>query len=233
MTDQRVVAPYKSKKDQEKITKLSKYHSTPEKKVAPVVMNAGTPPKRVQKVSLNNKPGNGVRKVQPLSKAQLEQVFAKYQVKTVAPNLNFSTDASNTGEEKSISDNERKSETSPTKDTILISVAKMEPNNEVFDFKVENIAEEKVEQSQTIVKEQHEFDVLKEDGEIEVRENEPESKVEAEDGIETEKEVKEVEEEQQKIELSPVKTNPVDNEVENDEEGSDKHKEEYSFEEAL
>lgn len=102
------------------LAKLSKYPSAPQKKVS-VAEQYNLAPKKSQTLLLKPKVLANTRKVQPLTKEQLEQVFAKYQIKTVSKKDKIDNESVTAGE-RSTDCRDRKSDSSPEK---------VQPQNEI------------------------------------------------------------------------------------------------------
>jgi len=127
---QRLVAPYRNSKSKAAVAKLAKYPSAPQKRVS-LMEHSHLAPKKSQTLLLKPKVLTSTRKVQPLTKEQLEQVFAKYQVKTVAKKEKTNDTDSMSAEERSTDCRDKKSESSPER---------VQPQNEVpQDFAVKKL----------------------------------------------------------------------------------------------
>jgi len=97
---QRLVAPYRNSKSKAAVAKLAKHPSAPQKRVS-LMEHSHLAPKKSQTLLLKPKVLTSTRKVQPLTKEQLEQVFAKYQVKTVSKKEKTNDTDSMSAEERS------------------------------------------------------------------------------------------------------------------------------------
>jgi len=129
---QRLVAPYRNNKSKATLSKLSKYPSAPQapQKRVSLIEQYNLAPKKSQTLLLKPKVLASTRKVQPLTKEQLEQVFAKYQIKTVSKKDKIDNE-SVTAEERSTDCKDRRSESSPEK---------VQPQNEISqDFAVKKL----------------------------------------------------------------------------------------------
>lgn len=98
MAVQRIILPYKaSRKTKNRLAKASKEQPIPIKRTTsqiPAQLHTQTPPKTIQSMIARGKPLSSIRKVQPLSKDQLAQVFAKYQSNVNKPGAASGTDQS-------------------------------------------------------------------------------------------------------------------------------------------
>jgi len=196
-TVQRLVAPYRNPKSKAVPAKLAKNPSAPQQR-ASIMEHYNLAPKKSQTLLLKPKVLTSTRKVQPLTKEQLEQVFAKYQIKTVTKKEKANDNDSTSGGERSTDCRDKKSESSPEK---------VQPQNEVpQDFAVKKLDFD----------ENHE---KKQDIQVEV-------KVEVEDqgGVENlavEKELSEKEEEEEKSSIKIIQNEKDINSVENEDDQDD------------
>jgi len=111
---ERLVVPYRNSKSKATLAKLSKHPSAPQKRVS-LMEHYNLAPKKSQTLLLKPKVLASTRKVQPLTKEQLEQVFAKYQIKTVAKKEKANDTDSMSAEGRSTDCRDKKSESSPEK----------------------------------------------------------------------------------------------------------------------
>ena len=151
-------------------------------------------PKKSQTLLLKPKVLTSTRKVQPLTKEQLEQVFAKYQIKTVTKKEKANDNDSTSGGERSTDCRDKKSESSPEK---------VQPQNEVpQEFAVKKLDFDETHEKKQDIQVETEVENLVVEKKLSEKEEEEKSSIKI---IQNEKDINSVENEDDQDDELPFK----------------------------